>query len=144
MKAYRIPAVLLTLVVAATFANAAELKEPLDRRAIVERHVITTNDLNQLLPVGNGNFCFNVDGTGLQTFSGDVLSHWGWYADPLPSNRTWQDVSPTGTYSKGRLVGGDPFPSDKSDLYSWIRNNPRQMNLARVRFLRANGDALKP
>ena len=44
---------------------AAELKEPIDRRAVVERHQIKSAELMERLPVGNSNFCFNVDGTGL-------------------------------------------------------------------------------
>ncbi len=118
---------------------AAELKEPIDRRAVVERHQIKSAELMERLPVGNGNFCFNVDGTGLQTFSGDTLSHWGWFSEPLPSKYEWKDVPKTGTYSQGRLSGGDPFPQDRKDLYSWIRNSPHQMNLARVRLTKADG-----
>lgn len=143
MKTYRSFIVLFTLFANVSFVFAGELKEPLDRHAIVARHHIKTSDVKQLLPIGNGNFCFNVDGTGLQTFTGDVLSHWGWYADPLPNKYSWRDVPATGTYYQGRLTGGDPFPADKGDLYRWIRNNPRQMNLARVRFLRADGATLK-
>ena len=125
-------------------ATAAELKEPLDREKIVARHRIRSENLNLKLPVGNGNFCFNVDGTGLQTFGGDVLAHWGWYSEPLLAKYTWADVPQTGTYQQGRLKGNDPFPKDRGDLYQWVRNNPHQANLARVRFVRGDGSALKP
>ena len=84
----KIKSVLKTAVAASLFAGsfavdldqafAAELKEPLDREKIVARHRIRSENLDLKLPVGNGNFCFNVDGTGLQTFGGDVLAHWGW------------------------------------------------------------------
>ncbi len=122
--------------------QSAELTEPLDRQAIVARHKITSDSAELSLPIGNGNLCFNVDGTGLQTFKGDVLSHWGWYSEPLPSKYSWDDVPETGTYAQGRLTGGDPWTRD-SELYQWVRNNPHQANLARVRFVRANGAALK-
>ncbi len=125
-------------------ATAAELKEPLDREKIVARHRIRSEKLNLKLPVGNGNFCFNVDGTGLQTFGGDVLAHWGWYSEPLLAKYTWADVPQTGTYQQGRLKGNDPFPKDRGDLYQWVRNNPHQANLARVRFVRGDGAELKP
>lgn len=129
---------------ATQLADAAELKTPIDRHAVVERHRIQTDKLDLLLPVGNGNFCFNVDGTGLQTFKGDVLSHWGWFSEPLLSKYTWDDVPVTGTYYQGRLKGGDEFPADRHDLYLWIRNSPHQANLARTRFLRADGTPIKP
>ena len=131
------------VVFGALYAQAAELKEPLDRDEILARHRIVTTSIDELLPIGNGNFCFNVDGTGMQTFSGDVLSHWGWFAEPLPDKYSWKDVPATGTYWKGRLSGGDPFPADKGDLYGWIRNNPHQANLARVRLTSANGEPIK-
>lgn len=151
MKAFRIGRIagvatlLASIVVSTPIATyGAELKEPLDREAIVARHQIHTNELKTTLPVGNGNLCFNVDGTGLQTFLGDVLSHWGWYSDPLPSRFTWDDVPATGSFQQGRLTGPDPFPADSGDLYGWIRQSPHQMNLVRTRFLRADGTELRP
>lgn len=125
-------------------AASAELEKPLDREKIVARHRIRSENLDLKIPIGNGNFCFNVDGTGLQTFGGDVLAHWGWFSEPLPPNYTWADVPQTGTYQRGRLQGADPFPQDRGDLYQWVRNNPRQANLARVRFVRGDGAELRP
>ena len=132
---------LATLVVICP-AFGAELKEPLNREAIVARHKIVDAKLTATLPIGNGNFCFNVDGSGLQTFEGNTLSHWGWYSEPLPDGFTWADVTPTGTYATERIKGADAWPRDKQPLYKWIRENPRQMNLARARFLRADGKEL--
>ncbi len=133
-------AVILSMALA-DVCLSAELKVPLDRHAIVSRHNISSENLESTLPIGNGNFCFNVDGTGLQTFTGNTLSHWGWYSDPLPDAYTWDDVSPTGTFYRGKLTGGDQWPKDK-ELYSWVRNSPHQMNLARVRFVRSDGSPL--
>lgn len=122
---------------------SAELQKPLDRQAIVARHRISSDKLDLKLQVGNGNFCFNVDGTGLQTFGGDTLSHWGWYSSPRLEKYSWDEIPATGTFYQGRLTGGDPWPDDKGDLYRWIRDNPHQINLARIRFVRADGKALE-
>lgn len=122
---------------------AAELTTPIDRQALVARHRISSDNLESTLGIGNGNFCFNVDGTGLQTFGGDTLSHWGWYSEPLPEGFTWDDVAETGTYWQGRLNGADPWPADKGPLYGWTREAPHQMNLARIRFTRSSGAELK-
>ena len=146
MKAFLLRVVTVMAVLVPTLSistHAAELKEPLDRQAIVARHRIQTDKADITLPVGNGNFCFNVDGTGLQTFKGSVLSHWGWFSEPFPSKYTWDDVPETGTYTKGRLTGPDNFPSEREDLRLWIRNSPHQMNIVRTRFLRADGSELK-
>lgn len=39
------------------------------------------------LQVGNGDFAFNVDNTGMQTLIPfNTLSSWGWHKDRLPEN----------------------------------------------------------
>src|ERR1035437_7980716 len=65
----RIPAALrlttLLLLLTATARSA-----PIDRHALVTRHNVELHqfDANNPLSVGNGEFCFTVDVTGLQTF----------------------------------------------------------------------------
>lgn len=64
----------------------------IDRRALVARHKITftKTGLLNVLTVGNGNFAFGADITGLQTFQNEynrgiplsTLSHWGWHNQP--------------------------------------------------------------
>ena len=87
---------LAVVVCAAHCARAA-----IDRRAVVARHALRTaaGDASQLSPLdvftlGNGDFCFNVDATGLQTFNStfataapsrldlNTLSSWGWHSLP--------------------------------------------------------------
>ena len=60
---------------------------PLDRQAIVARHNVRRTQLSTRSPlqVGNGEFAFGADITGLQTFVPfNTMSHWGWHAAPLP------------------------------------------------------------
>jgi protein-glucosylgalactosylhydroxylysine glucosidase len=75
--------------------------EVIDRPALVARHKIifkTTDTLN-VLSVGNGNFAFGADITGLQTFQDDynrgiplsTLSHWGWHNQLDPYG--WRDCT---------------------------------------------------
>lgn len=55
----------------------------IDRRAVVERHRIVTDSVYHRSPaqVGNGNFAFGVDVTGLQTFVPfNTMSHWSWHS----------------------------------------------------------------
>jgi hypothetical protein len=69
--------IFLALIPAPAVALAAEA--PIDRHALVTRHNIEWNDLRGQIPLGNGEFCFNADGTGLQTFGGNTFSHWAWH-----------------------------------------------------------------
>jgi len=66
----------------------ADHSGPIDRQALVTRHTIERDCVDDnprsVLQVGNGEFAFNADVTGLQTFHGQTLSNWGWHEDPLP------------------------------------------------------------
>ena len=77
----------------------------IDRYSVVTRHNIEWNELHGQMPLGNGEFCFNADATGLQTFGGNTLSHWGWHSSPLPSGCTPADLPTTGTIEQGRITG---------------------------------------
>lgn len=63
----------------------------IDRQSVVSRfNVIRTSLIdNETTPlqVGNGNFAFNVDNTGMQTFLPfNTLSSWAWHNDSLPTD----------------------------------------------------------
>ena len=113
--------------------------EPIDRCAVVGRHAITSNEVNLEIPLGNGEFCFNVDRTGLQTTRGNTMSHWGWHSFPLPKGFTPADVPPTGTFQQGRNQpheGDNSFTPEKEPLRNWLRQNPHRADLGRIRLVR--------
>jgi len=66
--------------------------QKIDRKAVVQRHNVVVTKINSLssLSVGNGNFAFTVDATGMQSFpdayaNGVPLgtqSVWGWHSFP--------------------------------------------------------------
>ena len=115
----------------------------IDRHALVTRHNITWNEVAGHLPLGNGEFCFGADGTGLQTFAGNSMSHWGWHSFPLPEGWTPERVPPTGTFQKGRNTGRDKFPDDTEAIRLWMRDNPHIMNLGRLRLMGPEGRVLE-
>ena len=117
-------------------------EERLDREAIAARHSICSESAEMTVPLGNGEFCFNADGTGLQTFAGSAFDHRAWFAVPLPAGRTAEDVPPAGTFQQGRSTGPDPFPPGKEDLFEWMTDSLHPMNLVRVRFVHADGSGL--
>jgi hypothetical protein len=125
-------------------AWAQETNTPIDRHALVTRHNIEWNDLRGQIPLGNGEFCFNADGTGLQTFGGNIMSHWGWHSFPLPEGVTRDQIPTTGTFQKGHLAGPDIFPKDASKISRWMTDNPHRMNLGRIRMIKSDGSELIP
>ena len=129
--------------------HAAELPTPadsvrIDRHALVARHTIAWNDPAGQIPLGNGEFCFNADATGLQTFGGNTMSHWGWHSFPLPAGWTPDRVPSTGTFQQGRSTGPDNFPKEAGAIRTWMFDNPHLMTLGRLRLCRADGAELHP
>ena len=106
------------------------------------RHNIECNTLATTLPLGNGEFCFTADATGLQTFAGNSMAHWGWHSFPLPEGWSAGQVPSTGTFQRGRNTGGDIFPKDTAAIRTWMFDNPHRMNLARLRLLHGDGREL--
>ncbi len=135
---------IISFAVVLSLANAAMGdSQPIDRQAVVTRHNIEWDDLHGEIPLGNGEFCFNADATGLQTFSGSTMSHWGWHSNPLPEGFTAADIPATGTVERGRITGPMVKAAEHEGLRDWMFQNPHPMNLGRLRFVRANGEALE-
>src|SRR6476646_6116076 len=67
----------------------------INRKALVTRHNPTLRKLDPLAPlsIGNGEFTFTADVTGLQTFWEEyeksiplcTMSQWGWHTSPVPA-----------------------------------------------------------
>ena len=80
------------------------------------------------MPLGNGEFCFNADGTGLQTFGGNTMAHWAWHSFPLPEGWTVDRVPATGTFQQGRNRGRETRPGkartiEAARLYVDLKKN---------------------
>ncbi|TFK60043.1 hypothetical protein BDN72DRAFT_553410, partial [Pluteus cervinus] len=132
------------LLGAVTYAHAST--PPIDRRAIVSRYNPSRNASSTTTPmqVGNGNFAFGADVTGLQTFQPfAIMSSWGWKNDSLPPGKTWADVENYRGASwpnHGRPVEYD-FAGPDSDLaiQQWLISNPNRANLGRVGLVFLSG-----
>ncbi|KAF9047239.1 Six-hairpin glycosidase-like protein [Rhodocollybia butyracea] len=99
---------------------------PIDRNALVTRYTPTRNASNNQTPmqVGNGNFAFGADITGLQTFLPfAIMSSWGWKNDSLPPDRVSLETH-------GRLI---PYNYDgDAEVQQWLISNPNRVNLGSV------------
>jgi hypothetical protein len=110
----------------------------IDRRAIVSKHNIqrTTLITNETTPlqVGNGDFAFGVDNTGLQTFLPfNTLSSWAWHNDSLPANgQLPSDYHGVPRLTYGRNVSYDIPDPDLKEATQWLIGNPNRINLGRI------------
>ncbi|MDR1864519.1 MAG: hypothetical protein LBR08_03005 [Bacteroidales bacterium] len=121
---------------------------PIDREALVKRHTIQLDKLSdaELLQVGNGEIAFGIDATGLQTFYGNTMSHWGWHSVSCPVESEYSALILEEHDFHGRKLPYRTSAKGQEQLYAWMRENPHRMNLGRLRFLikRNDGQFIKP
>ena len=147
--------VLVFLLTVASAVVLAATDSPIDRQALVTRHnpVIRKVDPDAPLTVGNGNFAFGCDITGLQTFAEyyqrngipvETLSRWCWVTDPNPNNYTLADASTNFTLPDGRIL---PFATIQTSVAGkWLRENPRNHPLGQLAldYEKPDGSPLQP
>jgi len=147
MHMTRAIASLLTTLVLSSAAAAA----PIDRYALVTRHnpTITKVDPSAPFMVGNGNFAFTADITGLQTFQDSYSSlvplmtqaQWAWHSFPNPGKFTLDQAQvPIKVRGKTQWY---PYLSDweqaKKPAIQWLRENPHRFSLGRIGLYLENG-----
>lgn len=110
----------------------------IDRKALVTRHNLLIKDRHLYGPtqVGNGEFAFGFDITGLQTFSKSntaaTMSNWGWHQFPKPEGQLPEDFKGQAWDTQGRMVRYDVQNPDQKDLRNWMVMNPQRINLGRI------------
>lgn len=108
-----------------------------DRKAVVQRHAVHLSKADALssLSVGNGNFAFTVDVTGMQSFPEDYAagvplgtqSVWGWHS--FPGNYNFAE-----TLKEYDMNGKKVSYSvqTKSPAVDYFRANPHRLQLGNV------------
>jgi len=127
----------------------------IDRQALVRRHNVEQRSLDPRSPVsvGNGEFCFTVDLTGLQALPAEypvgappgtllgTQSQWGWHS--IPADEEYSLAGSTVLYDSARgpvpyldMVGGivDGRETKASRAGTWLRANPHRLDLGRIGF----------
>src|ERR1019366_407702 len=119
------------------------LCQPIDRHALVTRHnvVLTTADVHSPLSVGNGEFAFTADVTGLQTFELDfnrgiplsTMAQWGFHTAPNPKDFTLEKFPRTMIEVDGRKVPylyneGGKSPPEWEAAANYLYDNPGRLH----------------
>jgi hypothetical protein len=111
----------------------------IDRKAVVTRHNLVLKDPAPVGPtqVGNGDFAYGFDITGMQTFNDQftTMSHWGWHNTAPPNGFTADSFKPTLVDTHGRMVGYDLPDPKQAALTRWLASNPHRFNLGRIGLL---------
>ncbi|MCM1519606.1 MAG: glycoside hydrolase family 65 [Lachnoclostridium sp.] len=131
--------------IALTACSNSETK--IDREALVNRNNphVTEIDTLSSLTVGNGEFAFTVDVTGLQTFpemyrNGVPLgtqAQWGWHSFPNTEHFTTEETLKDYDFGRGRQ---EPYavqfnePGRQHDAANYFRVNPHRLHLGAIGF----------
>src|SRR5688572_10012743 len=129
----------------------------IDRFKLVSRHNVVLDEVDTLgsLSVGNGEFAFTVDVSGLQTFSEEyengislgTQTQWGWHSVPSRSNHSVKEVA-TEIASCDQTKA--PYAVQQSEgrakeITDILRANPHRLHLGLVglSLLKENGEEAK-
>ena len=134
-----------SLLVAVLAACGSEKQAPIDREALVARNnpQVSAFDSLSSLSVGNGEFAFTVDATGLQTFpelysKGVPLgtqSQWGWHSFGNPDGYRPEEYLKEFDFGRGhKEVYACQFKEEgrQRGAANWFRMNPHRLHLGIV------------
>lgn len=135
---------------ARAFPFSKALPADIDRAALVNRHNPVLRSLDPLSPltVGNGEFAFTADITGLQTVPAEyetktplcTMSQWGWHTRPAPElGPATLRLSQYDTH--GRSVGYHTDSTGQTELFNWLRQNPHRLHLGQIGLCYVSADA---
>ncbi|OCL13747.1 hypothetical protein AOQ84DRAFT_385184 [Glonium stellatum] len=126
------------LLVSLSFCLVSFSYAEINRQPIISTFNPRRNASSSSTPMqlGNGNFAFGADITGLQTFLPfNTLSSWGWHNSSLPTTAGQSspaDFTGLEWWTHGRLVDYDqPNPAEAA-ISQWLIANPHRINLGRV------------
>lgn len=129
----------------------------IDRYSLVNRHNILIKEFDPLasLSVGNGNFAFTTDITGLQTFyeqyeegvSLGTMTNWGWHTTPdtagykMSETYKYYDVDGRQVPFQDQLTTSDRV----MNAAAYFRQNPHRLHLGIIRLVitKDNGDEIE-
>jgi hypothetical protein len=145
----------------------------IDRQAVVGRHAVelTGPDAAQVLTVGNGDFAYTADITGMQTFTAfhdqtagwqdqrlvvntATMANWGWHE--MPSARQYVLADAMTAYETARGTVGYPDRYDMSAAMTgapipkefragtWLHQNPQRLDLGRIGLLLRRSAGAQP
>lgn len=119
---------------------------PIDRETLVYRNSphITAFDSLASFTVGNGEFAYTVDATGLQTFPAKYTkgvplgtqSQWGWHSFENPNNFQHSETLKNYNFRGKEEPYSVQFNEDgrQKDAANWYRVNPHRLHLGIIGF----------
>ncbi len=144
-----IACVVLSLSGACT--NSPVQNQNIDRFALVNRHNVLIREADPLAPVsvGNGDFAFTADVTGMQSFEDyyyengiplETLSSWAWHSFPNTENLKLEDAMKDSDFHGRKVAYASLQHSPAGDYF---RKNPHPIPMGQISLVRNNGEKLE-
>lgn len=144
------------LLYAGILVQLISCNDDIHRFELVNRHniIVAKPDTLSSLSLGNGEFAYTADITGMQTFYAEyengislgTQSQWGWHTIPTDSNYTIDDVSVDFESCNGKTV---PYAIQHSEgragrAANWLRANPHRLHLGIIglSIIKKNGEEI--
>lgn len=138
-------------------SSPSEKQTKIDRCSLVSRHniLLEKSDTLESLSVGNGEFAFTTDITGLQTFYSEyengvtlgTQSNWGWHTFPNTENYQLSECTKYSDYQGRKVPYLTQFSGNgrEAAASNYFRENPQRLQLGVIRLLlkKANGTEVK-
>ncbi len=126
-------------------------KNTIDRFALVNRHNVVLDGIDPLAPLslGNGDFAFTADVTGMQTLEDYYYTNgipletqcgWAWHSFPNVNNLNLRDAMKPNKFHDREIY----YPSDQhSEAGDYFRKNPHPIPLGQISLCDENSQPLK-
>jgi hypothetical protein len=122
------------------------IAQSINRKQVVERHIISNKKFDSLssLTVGNGSFAFTVDVTGLQTFpqayaKGVALgtqSEWGWHSFMDTANYKFSETLKEYDQAGRKVTYSVQLKQERNkNAVNYFRQNPHRLQLGNLGFI---------
>ena len=136
------PAILISTITLLCFNIC--FSQSINRQTVVQRHNVHVNKIDSFssLSVGNGNFAFTVDATGMQSFPNayangvplGTQSVWGWHSFPNTENLKIEEAQKVYDL-EGRKVSYTVQPKEPErakKAVEYFRVNPHRLQLGNI------------
>lgn len=114
----------------------------INRRQLITRNspTLKNKDVNSPFTLGNGEFAFTADFTGLQTFYKsyaeqipvNTMAQWGWHSFKNKKEFKREDLKLKSYNRKKRTISYASEKKGQEKLFNYLRENPHKYNLARI------------
>ncbi|WP_163582461.1 glycoside hydrolase family 65 [Gracilibacillus saliphilus] len=120
----------------------------MNRKNVVQKHNPKIHQIESLSPlsIGNSEFGFSVDFTGLQTFPHlyetplGTQSNWGWHYSRGKDLYNDRDIEYQLFNHYDREVPYPMKPGNQEEAYHWLRQNPHRVQLGQISFRFLDGN----